>query len=45
VTGGLGISLAAWWLAGKLRREFYFKYTEEVRDRDLRNIPKIWMEK
>jgi phenylpropionate dioxygenase-like ring-hydroxylating dioxygenase large terminal subunit len=45
VTGGLGISLAAWWLAGKLCREFYFKYTEEVRDRDLRNIPKIWMEK
>jgi phenylpropionate dioxygenase-like ring-hydroxylating dioxygenase large terminal subunit len=43
--GGLGISLAAWWLAGKLRREFYFKYTEELRDRDLKNIPKIWLEK
>jgi hypothetical protein len=45
VKSGLSISLAAWWLAGKLRREFYFKYTEELRDRDLKKIPKIWLEK
>ena len=45
VKGGLVISLTSWWLAGKLRREFYFKYTEELRDRDLKNIPKIWLEK
>jgi hypothetical protein len=40
----IGIALVAWWLAGKVRREFYFKYTEEFRDRDLKNIPKIWVE-
>ena len=40
----LTTSFVAWWLAGKLQREFYFKYTEELRDRDLRHIPKVWLE-
>lgn len=45
VTRGMGLSLVAWWLAGKLRREFYFKYTEALRDRDLKNIPKVWLDR
>jgi hypothetical protein len=40
----LTTSFVAWWLAGKLRREFYFKYTAELRDRDLKNIPKVWLD-
>ncbi len=41
---GLVASCVSWWLAGKLRREFYFKYTEELRDRDLKHIPKVWLD-
>lgn len=40
----LTASFTTWWLAGKLRREFYFKYTEELRDRDLKHIPKVWLD-
>jgi hypothetical protein len=40
----LTASILAWWLAGKLRREFYFKYTEDLRDRDLKHIPKVWLD-
>lgn len=29
-------------LARKLEREFYFKYDESLRDRDLEVIPKVW---
>jgi hypothetical protein len=40
----LTASFLSWWLAGKLRREFFFKYTEELRDRDLKHIPKVWLD-
>jgi phenylpropionate dioxygenase-like ring-hydroxylating dioxygenase large terminal subunit len=41
-----GMSLFANWLAKKMRREFFFKYTEALRDRDLAKTPKnIWLDK
>ena len=37
---------AAAWVAEKVRREYYFKYTDDMRRRDLKTIPKrIWMDK
>jgi hypothetical protein len=38
-------SALSFWLAGKLRREFFFKYSASFRDRDLLNIPKVWLER
>ena len=32
-------------MAQRLRREYFFKYTPEFRDRDLSNIPKVWRDK
>jgi phenylpropionate dioxygenase-like ring-hydroxylating dioxygenase large terminal subunit len=40
----LAVTAVAYWLASKLRREFFFKYTNALRDRDLQNIPKVWMD-
>lgn len=40
----LTASFLTWFLAGKLKREFYFKYTEDLRDRDLKHIPKVWLD-
>ena len=38
--------LAASYLAGKLEKEFYFKYTDDMRKRDMKNIPKnIWVDR
>jgi hypothetical protein len=40
------MSLFANWLATKMRREFFFKYTEDFRDRDLAKTSKnIWLDK
>ena len=39
------VSVLSFWLAGKLRREFFFKYKESFRDRDLLNIPKVWQDR
>lgn len=34
------------WIATKIRREFYFKYTEDLRNRDLAGTPrKVWLDK
>jgi len=41
----VGLCGIAFWLAQKIQREFYFKYTEALRDRDLKNIPKLWLDK
>jgi hypothetical protein len=38
-------SALSFWSAGKLRREFFFKYKASFRDRDLLNIPKVWRER
>jgi hypothetical protein len=40
----LAATTVAYWLASKLRREFFFKYTNALRDRDLKNIPKVWLD-
>mmetsp|Transcript_22489 Transcript_22489/g.31548 ORF Transcript_22489/g.31548 Transcript_22489/m.31548 type:complete len:627 (-) Transcript_22489:75-1955(-) len=40
----VGLSIIASWLANKIRREFDFKYTEDCRDKDLENIPKLWLD-
>lgn len=41
-----GISVFAGWLANKVRREFFFKYTTDLRDSDLKTIPqKVWSDK
>jgi hypothetical protein len=41
-----GMSLFANWLAKKIRREFFFKYTEDLRDKDLAKTSKnIWLDK
>ena len=34
----------SFWLAEKLRKQFYFKYDESYRDKDVSNIPKVWMD-
>jgi hypothetical protein len=41
----MGLCGIAFLLAQKIQREFYFKYTEALRDRDLKNIPKLWLDK
>lgn len=33
------------YLAQRLRKEYYFKYTSDLRDQDLTNIPKVWRDK
>jgi hypothetical protein len=38
-------SSIAWFAARKVRREFYYKYTEKFRDRDLKNIPNVWLDR
>lgn len=38
------MSSMAWFAARKIRREFYYKYTEKYRDRDLKNIPNVWLD-
>ena len=41
-----GMSLFANWMAKKIRREFFFKYTEDLRDKDLAKTPKkVWLDK
>ena len=40
----LGICALSWWLAGKVRREFFFKYKESYHNKDLDNIPNVWAE-
>lgn len=47
-----GLVLGTWiasavvgYLSNKLRKEFYFKYTDKYRERDMDNIPKsVWMD-
>jgi hypothetical protein len=41
----LGISSLASWLASKLKREHYFKYTAAYREKDVNKIPSVWMDK
>lgn len=42
----LGVAAFASWMAEKVRREYYFKYTEKYRQRDLKKIPEqIWLDK
>ena len=42
----LGICYLSSWLSKKLEREYYFKYTEDYRKKDLSKIPeKIWIDK
>jgi phenylpropionate dioxygenase-like ring-hydroxylating dioxygenase large terminal subunit len=39
-------SVLAYWLATTIRREFFFKYTRDLRDRDLSKTPKaVWLDK
>jgi hypothetical protein len=45
LTAVLGISSLASWLARKLKREHYFKYTEAYREKDVNKIPSVWMDK
>jgi phenylpropionate dioxygenase-like ring-hydroxylating dioxygenase large terminal subunit len=45
LTGLIGISSLASWLAKKLKREYYFKYTEEIRRKDMGKIPTVWSDK
>jgi hypothetical protein len=40
-----GLSLVSF-LAGKLEKEYYFKYTDDFRRADMKKIPlKIWLDK
>jgi phenylpropionate dioxygenase-like ring-hydroxylating dioxygenase large terminal subunit len=41
----LGVSAIASWLATKLRREFSFKYTNAYHNKDIDNIPSVWLDK
>ncbi len=42
----LGMCALVNWVATKIRREFYFKYTEDLRNRDLATTPrKVWLDK
>ncbi|KAL3782678.1 hypothetical protein ACHAW5_001359 [Stephanodiscus triporus] len=45
VTAVLGISSLASFLAGKLKREHYFKYTKDYQVKDMNKIPTVWMDK
>jgi hypothetical protein len=45
LTAVLGISSLVWWLASKLKREHYFKYTAAYREKDVNKIPSVWMDK
>jgi phenylpropionate dioxygenase-like ring-hydroxylating dioxygenase large terminal subunit len=41
-----GMTSFAGWMASKIRREFFFKYTSDLRDADLESIPqKVWLDK
>jgi phenylpropionate dioxygenase-like ring-hydroxylating dioxygenase large terminal subunit/uncharacterized protein YaaQ len=42
----LGLSTVASYLARKLKREYYYKYTDDMRRKDLSSIPKtVWLDK
>lgn len=42
----LGLCFLTSWLSGKMEKEFYFKYTDDYRKRDLSKIPdKVWIDK
>jgi hypothetical protein len=45
LTAVLGISSLVSWLASKLKREHYFKYTAAYREKDVNKIPSVWMDK
>mmetsp|Transcript_24402 Transcript_24402/g.67599 ORF Transcript_24402/g.67599 Transcript_24402/m.67599 type:complete len:573 (+) Transcript_24402:34-1752(+) len=41
-----GASILASWLANRVEREYYFKYTDEMRRKDMDSIPQnIWVDK
>lgn len=46
VAWAVGLSSLMYGIASKLRREYFFKYTDEYRRKDLSKIPKgIWMDR
>ena len=46
LTGICIVSCLASFLASKVQKEYYFKYTEEMRRKDMSNIPKqIWLDR
>ena len=45
VAAVVALSSAVSYLASKLIREYYYKYTDDYRRKDLSKIPTLWMDK